>query len=96
MPLYDMHCNHPGCDYTGEYLLRHRDETLQCPRCEEGELVRNKVQSFNVGKSDSGKGDSNQKLAPCPACMIMASVISAALAYSPQEARRSNPKPSKN
>ncbi len=47
-----MHCTGPGCNYTGEYLLRHRDETLKCPRCKEGELVRNGVQCFNIGSGN--------------------------------------------
>ncbi|OGJ20025.1 hypothetical protein A3K73_03900 [Candidatus Pacearchaeota archaeon RBG_13_36_9] len=56
MPLYDMHCSNPECSYVGEYLLKHRDETLKCPRCKEGELVRNAVQKFNVGGGNGKSG----------------------------------------
>lgn len=79
MPLYDMHCTNPECDYTGECLLMNRSETLKCPRCEEGKLVRNAVQKFNVGNGNKKSGSSDVSVSSKDACLPIYAIDSSGI-----------------
>ena len=69
-----MHCSNKSCGYTGEYLLRHSSETLQCPRCNEGELIRNVAQHFNIGGGNGKRYSSDvcvkAEKSVVPACKL--------------------------
>lgn len=61
MPLYDMHCVNGECSYTGEHLLRSRNEALQCPECKTGILERDIIQPFNIGGRSKNKHQGGQQ-----------------------------------
>ena len=54
-----MYCPKEGCNHTGEYLLMHRNDTITCPECQEGELVKKAAQVFNVGGANSKTSGDN-------------------------------------